>query len=169
MRAYNNKKNILFSFILMAFAYSASAEPVGQKLTELSFESEPYDFQYSINGKPQLITIYPAKPSSAKNGDFNFKVQSLGMCPIAVTDIFNKAWYAPTKIVEHEMRKNVESKKHNPKCKLSGDYEGLLVKTWGLKPEAVTIIVDGEGIVQFLEYGVLSEAQQDTAIKMLQQ
>mgnify|MGYP000719426426 CR=1 FL=1 len=163
------KQKPLFLLVLMAFSFSAYAEKVGKKLTELSFASQPYDFHYSANGKHQLITVYPAKPSSMKNGEFNFKVQRLGFCPIAVTDIFNKAWYAPTKMVEREMRKNVKSKKHNPKCKLSGDHEGVIGKTWGLKPEAVTIIVDGQGIVQFLEYGVLSDEQQDKAIKLLQQ
>lgn len=165
----NNKQNTLLLLVFIIFSHSSLAEKVGVKLSSLSFTSKPHDFQFSANGKPQLLTIYPAKPSSRGNADFNFRIQRLGICPIAVTDIFHKAWYVPTKMVEREMRKNVESKKHNPECKLSSDYKGLIVKAWGLKPKAVTIIVDPEGVVQLLEYGVLSAAQQDRAIELLQQ
>lgn len=164
----NNKLNTLVLLMLCFLSCNSFASKVGDQLPALSFASEPHDFHYMANGKAQLITVYPAKASSMKNGDFNFRVQRLGICPIAVTDIFNKGWYVPKKMIEREMRKNVASKKHNPECKLSGDYEGLIVKAWDLKAKPVSIIVDGKGIVQFLEYGVLSESQQNKAIELLE-
>ncbi|NRB40532.1 MAG: hypothetical protein HRU20_19025 [Pseudomonadales bacterium] len=154
--------------VLLLISSVCVADKVGEKLTPLTFDSKPNNFHYAANGKPQLITVYPAQAASMKNASFNHKAQRLGICPLAITDIFNRGWYAPVIIVEREMRVNVEAETHKPECTLSGDYAGVAVQQWGLKVEAVTIIVDGDGIVQFLQYGVLSAEQEREAFALLQ-
>jgi predicted transcriptional regulator len=70
-------------------------------------------------------------------------------------------------MVEKEINARVKSAEHNPACPVSGDYEGLAVKHWGLQKRAVTIVVDGQGLVVFLAYGVLSPRQQGDIFLML--
>lgn len=152
-------------FLLIMFNHTHAVE-LGERLKHLSFETKPNDFHYAANGQVQLITIYPAKPSSIRNGKLNRRMQALGICPIAVTDINNKAWYAPIGIVEKEMESETKAAGHNKDCKLSGDYEGQVVKLWGLEEKAVTLVVDGEGTVIFLEYGVLSMDQEQTILTL---
>ncbi|NRB37080.1 MAG: hypothetical protein HRU20_01275 [Pseudomonadales bacterium] len=152
---------ISLTLLIIAISHSILAAEVGKPLTALSIESTPNNFFYAANGKTQLITVYPAKPSSAQNGVFNQHAQAQGICPLSLTDINNKAWYAPVSMVESELKKEAESVENNPLgCTVSSDYAGLAVKQWQLKEEAATIVVDGSGEIIFLAYGVLSEAQE---------
>lgn len=156
------KKYWVMYFILV-LGPSAWALKVGDHLENLSFKAQPDDFVYRANGSVQVITVYPAKPSSKKNGKLNRKLQTLGICPLAITDIKNKAWYAPIALIESEMKKEVESDTHNPDCPVSGDYTGQAVLFWGLNPEMVVIVVDGEGRVVYMHYGIV-EIDQEKAI-----
>ncbi|NRB38814.1 MAG: hypothetical protein HRU20_10155 [Pseudomonadales bacterium] len=153
--------------LILATSFTVQAESVGKKLSALSFEAQPEHFHYAPNGKVQLITIYPAKPSSMANGDFNQRVQQQGICPLSITDIDNKAWYAPVSMVESEMRTQVESEKNILGCQVAGDYDGKAVKQWKLKKEAVTIVVDGNGEILFIEYGVLNDRQEQQVLDLL--
>lgn len=152
-------KLILLSIVFMYSALSYSLS-VGDTLSPLSFTAKPNDFHYAANGEIQLITLYPAKLSSKKNGALNLHAQEKGICPKAITDINNKAWYAPVSVIEHEMKKEVASSGHNTACSISGDYDGIAAKTWGLKPESVTMVVDGSGRIVFMAYGVLNDEQE---------
>ena len=87
-----------FWILFSVFSSAAHAAKVGDALSSLSFESQPYDFHYAANGQPQLITIYPAKPSSMGNADFNVRVQKLGICPLAITDIFHRIFWNLTSV-----------------------------------------------------------------------
>ena len=160
--------DVVFGILFSIFSAFSVASKVGDTLTALSFDTIPNNFHYAANGKAQLITVYPAKPSSMKNGDFNARIQTLGFCPLAITDIFNKVWYAPVKVVEMEMRSRLKKPTHRAECILAGDYDGMAVDVWKLKRGAVTIVVDGNGVVEFIEYGVLSETQQQEAIFLMQ-
>ncbi len=153
-------KKIVLSLSLATMCYNVKAEAVGESLSALSFDSIPNNFSYAPNGENQLITIYPAKPSSAKNGEFNQRAQEKGICPLSITDIKNKAWYAPVSMVESEMRKEANSDKNTLGCIVSGDYDGLALEQWKLENKAVTVVVDGKGTIIFLAYGVLNEDQE---------
>ncbi|NRB37141.1 MAG: hypothetical protein HRU20_01590 [Pseudomonadales bacterium] len=153
-------KRIILSLSLATITYNAQAETVGESLSALSFETIPNNFSYAPNGENQLITIYPAKPSSSKNGEFNQRAQEKGICPLSITDIKNKAWYAPVAVVESEMKKEANSEKNTLGCIVSGDYDGKAIEQWNLKNEAVTMVVDGNGKIIFLAYGLLDDEQE---------
>lgn len=157
-----------FALLPLLFAcITAHAVELGEKLSPLSFETKPRNFHYEANGKVQLITIYPAKPSSTKNGKFNYLMQEEGICPLSITDINNKSWFAPVSMVESKMEESLTDDKNILGCQVSGDYTGQAVKQWQLKKEAVTIVVNGEGTVIFLEYGVLNKQQEQQVISLL--
>lgn len=156
--------------ITLSFVFSIQlcfAVEQGDILPTLAFDSKPDAFNFQPNGNWQIITIYPAKLSSRKNAKFNQLLMSKGICPLAITDVTNKPWYAPLAMVEEHMMKEYNSSNHNPKCKMSADYKGLAVKTWGLESKATTILVDGKGVVRFFKYGVLSQEEQRSIISGL--
>jgi hypothetical protein len=157
---------LVIAFCLGTIKPTYAAE-LGKALAALSFDTKPYPFHFQPNGTVQVIVVYPAKPSSIENGKFNHRLQAKGICPLVITDIKHKAWYAPLAMVEKEINAQVKSPEHNPACPVSGDYEGLAVKHWGLEKRAVTIVVDGQGLVVFLAYGVLSPRQQGDIFLML--
>lgn len=147
-------KATFIAITVLASSFALSLD-VGDKLIPLSFTALPSDFEFVENNKMQLITVFPAKPSSAAAGKFNAKLIKKGFCPIAVTDMDNKAWYAPNALVVDSVMENFNSDAHNPECPVSIDETGLIRATWGLTQEITSIVVDRQGAVVFYAEGLL--------------
>ncbi len=146
--------------------FSSQAKPIGDTLKPLNFKASPFDFFYEPNGKLQLITVYPAKMASKEAGEFNIKFMAKGLCPLSITDIKNKAWYAPVSMIEEEIKKSLAAESHKAECLVSADYDGIAARSWALKSEPTTIVVDGQGSIIFFAYGPLNEGQQETVFNL---
>ncbi len=165
-----NVKKLKLVYVL-SFAFAFTSLPswsleLGDKLTPLTIDSTPVAFHYEPKGEMQLIMVYPLAFSSRKCGKFNERVIRAGFCPKSIVDMQNRAWYAPVKLAEAEMKDWIE-KSPNPACTTTADYDGTTSAHWGLDKGPTTILADADGKVVFLEYGILDEMKQLEVLAML--
>jgi predicted transcriptional regulator len=169
MRNNINSQRFILLFVAVFFLVSnvsAAHLKVGQTLPPLSIDSAPVSFEYKPTGKPQIILIYPLKYSSRKIGQFNRRVIASGFCPKVIVDMKDRAWYAPLKLAERHIKKEIENSP-DPSCTVTTDYEQKAKAVWGLNKGAVVIVVDGDGVLQHLSYGNPTEEQEELVIKLL--
>ncbi len=152
--------------LIFGFSPMAQSLTVGEALKPLSINAEPMSFDYVANGKSQLILVYPLNYSSRKIGQFNRRVIAAGFCPKSIVDMNNRAWYALLSVAVSEIAKELKDSP-DPTCSVTADYNSIANNHWGLAEGPVSIVVNGDGIVVFLAYGVLSQKQEKVVIALL--